>query len=256
VSSADALDAYVIVGLETGDGDTSINGVFDRVVVSGVTRGIRMALAEGDDVANLFRAHVRGSVAIGAGWGDDDVNIGGPLTSVTDVNTAIHGRLIVELGEGNDSLRVGGSGIGHGMLAYGGIGNDYFAVARSRIGGILGIAAGAGDDNVIIGQTHAAHVRVGTGSGADQLALIDSTFASIAVNTGEGHDEVVVASVSARAAWFHGGPGNDVLQFQGLSHFGRLRISSFETVRGNGHVNVLANGQTLDDGGVDQPALG
>ncbi len=248
VTSGDAPDAYIIVGLEAGDGPTSINGIFDRVEVSGVHRGVRMALGEGSDVASLFRANVRGNVEIAAGLGNDHVTIGGPMASATDVNTMIQGRLLVDLDQGQDSLRVDGSRIGHGMSAWGGPGNDLVAVAETAIHGILGIQTGAGDDHVAIGRTQAGYVRVATGAGADHLALVDSTFAAIAANMGAGDDAAVVAGVQARSAWFHGGPGSDALQFNGPSHFGRLRINGFETVGGSSQVSVVID-QTLEDNG-------
>ena len=48
-----------------------------------------------------------------AGPGNDrSVNVGGPRSSTDHVNTIIQGGLSVDLGEGDDSLRVGGSLIG------------------------------------------------------------------------------------------------------------------------------------------------
>lgn len=241
VRSGDTPDSYFIVGLEAGGEPTSINGVFDRAEVSGVMRGIRMTLGAGDDLANLFQARVRGNVGIAVGQGEDHVNVGGPMASVTDVNTVIDGRLMVDLGMGHDGLRIAGSRIHHGVLVNGGLGDDSVAVAESQIRDTLAIRTGAGDDQVAIGRTLAAHVLVGMGEGADRLALVDSTFASIGAHLGGGPDQLMIAGVNAGLASFQGGAGNDVLQFNGASQFGRLRISGFETVGGG--TNAASTGE-------------
>lgn len=255
VSTGDAPDTYIVSGLVAGDGDTSINGMFDRVEVSGVTEGIAMRLAEGDDIANLVRANVRGSVAIAAGMGNDHVNIGGPMFSVADMNTHIRGHVAVDLNEGNDSLRVGNALIGRGLAANGGPGDDDMAIVGSRLRGVVGLHTGEGADHVSITETQARFVRLGTGAGADEVALVDSAFAVIDVNMGEDHDALLVSDVHARGARFQGGPGHDALQFQGPSHIGRLVISGFETVGGSSDVQSMFARSSGTDvaGSVDHP---
>lgn len=259
ITSGDAASEYVVVGLPVGDAATSINGTFERVVVTGVSGGIRMGLGRGDDVFNLFQANVRGYVSVATGLGNDHVNIGGPQTQVSDMNTVIQGRLLVDLGEGNDSLRIGGSEVEQGLEAHGGMGNDDVAIRASRLGGVSSIGTGAGYDEVTVGGTHAEFLRVQTGDDADQVALVDSAFSGVGVNLGQGSDELVLAGVRAETGYFQGGPGHDALRLNGLNQFGRLRIAGFESAGGSDAAVDSMFGEAsaidADDTNSDQLAL-
>ncbi len=234
ITAGDAPGAFVVTGLPVGDGPTSINGSFLRVEVGGVFRSVLVGMGAGDDLVNVRDAAFRGDVAVDAGMGNDDVNVGGPRTSVTEGNTFIRGSLSVDLGEGRDRLRVGGTAIGGGMEVAGGRGDDYVAVTRSLIRGVTSITTGVGDDYVLIDGSRAARARIATGAGNDQVALVDSAFSGIGVDAGADNDVVVLAGVHARAAWFAGGPGDDALLFAGPNQITHLEVNGFEVIGAGG----------------------
>ncbi len=235
VTAGDMRGEFIIAGLPVGDAATSINGVFDRVVVSGISRGMHLALGDGDDLANVFDVNVRGNVSIQAGAGDDHVRVGGPRRDAadsTEIATRIGGRLLVDLGSGNDRLLVTAAALGRGLDVDGGAGDDDVAITDSRSRGFVGIRTGAGEDRVVIEGTRAGLARIGTGAGADHVALVDSAFSGVSVHAGDGDDRVELAGIRARAAWFQGGMGGDGLSLTGPNHIGQFRVSGFETIHG------------------------
>ncbi len=252
ITSGNAPGEFIVAGLPVDDVATSINGIFDRAVVSGVSRGIHMTLGRGDDVANMFAANVRGNVSIQTGIGNDRVHMGGPRTQMGDAgeaNTRIGGRLAVDLSEGDDHLLVSGVATGHGLDVEGGMGNDEVLIRDSRLTGLVGIGTGAGEDRVVVEGTRATWAHIRSGLGADRVALVDSVFAALSVNVGEGDDVVAVAGIRARAAWFQGGLGNDRLEIAGANRMGQLQVNGFESIQGdagaattNALLDALADG--------------
>ncbi len=173
------------------------------------------------------------NVAVSTGPGNDHVNFGGPRNDAGDPNSIVRGHLAVQLGDGNDGLRVGGSDIAHGLSADAGKGNDYVTVVGSRIHGVSSIWTDAGSDHVLFERSFAEFARIGTGRDADQVALVDTAFARVSVNMGAGDDRVMIDGLNARVAWFNGGAGNDTLRVQGENHINHLRVGNFETTSGD-----------------------
>ena len=237
LTSGDQPGEFVLAGRPSADGEpTTINGTFDRVVVSGVSNGIRVRMGEGDDGVNIFNANVRGAVNVATGIGDDTVNIGGPVDDSEGMNTLIRGGLNIVTGDGSDSVRIGRTGIARGLNVATGAGDDYLAVGESRLRGVSHLWTDGGDDVVNVFGTQARFVRLGVGAGADMVNLQNSVFTAIGVNAGMGDDEVSLNRVRARGAWFNGGEGQDSLQFDGPNRFGTLGVNGFESVSGGEEV--------------------
>jgi len=209
---------YFIVGLEAGGEATSVNGV-DAVLVSGVTRGIRAGLGQGDDVFRLSDANVRGAVSVSAGRGNDHISIGGrdsddradDRANDRVANTRIRLGLNLSTGLGNDSVHVGGTRVGGGTRIATGRGADEVGVRDSNLGHTAIISTGGGEDAVNVGGSRSGLLVVDTGAHDDSVRVVDSAFASLVVTTKTGDDVVGIFGVSARSAVLLGGRGTDEL---------------------------------------------
>jgi hypothetical protein len=86
----------------TASGGTTINGSAEPVVLSGITRGIAVRLAEGDDSITLdgITAGAKSGVSINGSGGADTIRI---------LNSAITGRTKIRAGGGDDVIELTGS---------------------------------------------------------------------------------------------------------------------------------------------------
>ena len=227
VTSGDSPGEFVVAGLPVGDIDTSINGVFDRVVVSGIFRADRMGLGEG---LNVLRANVGGDVSVATGEGNDHVNIGGPRSDMGHANTLIRGRLSVDLGEDATACVSAAPAFGGGVDANAGPGNDDVAVVGSELRGTSNIrTARRGRRH---GRTNNSHLHENwDGAGADRVALVDSAFSSVGVDAGVGEGACYSAGCGHVQRGFKAAVAQTRLHFKGRLIFG-LCADGFETIQG------------------------
>jgi hypothetical protein len=232
--------AFVVTGLD----NTTLEGESDPITVTGV-RNIRVDLGDGDDLAALVGADVRGKVAIDAGDGADRVLVGtgegvdeldGLLPD--DVSVEIRGSLKIETDGGADEVAVD-------------------ATASSK----LSIDTGDDDDLVSLGSTEelgeldarlevkgAVHVELGDGNDefhADQVDGRKGVFA----DGGEGDDTIDVSLLTGATLFISGDEGLDIVKLADLD----VKLLGVHTGDGNDNVDVqdsvfAALGVALGDG--------
>jgi hypothetical protein len=177
------------------------------LVIEDVRGHVHVDLGAGDDSVTVHDAQFRRGLTIDTGAGADTVRIGLADDAVgTDegANVTVRGSLFVRTGSENDTVGVG----------------------SAKVGGVLGIATGGGDDAVNLGAeeaaTQAADVGAGDpatlqakwgvdvllGEGTDSATLRDvSTRAQIVVGGGEGADTIGIHDVTTGFLAVRGGSG-------------------------------------------------
>ena len=220
-----------VVGLQQEPFVTAIRGP-DGVVGNGTTlrtpiREIRVRMAGGDDVVELGTLDERGS----------------PATTL--------GRLVVDLGDGNDSMTAGVLEVGGVITIRAGGGNDEIFLRDVRSFSSILITAGDGDDIVALtsGSGALLDVCIDGGSGADELAVVNGIEVGrrLSVVGGAGTDEVFIGSlVSVHGAMrIAGGPGDDEIAVAD-----RVQVLGVTTLVGGAHADrmVLAGSVAMDAG--------
>jgi VCBS repeat-containing protein len=169
------------------DGTTTINGQAGPLTFSGVRNNVLINMAGGDDVADL------------AGTSSSELMIGG--------------RLIADMGSGNDQLLMENVHI-RGMTINMGQGTD-----------LLNIGSDGADSGVVSSKP----TTIDMGSGDDDARIANSSFYRLLLNMSSGNDTTTIQSTSVhKRSVIDGGPGNDTLNRQ--DNHGRLKFTHFETV--------------------------
>ena len=143
-----------------GQGETTVNGE-GTVILSGVTRDVRVHLRGGGDSVAVRNAQLSGGLRIGSGEEADqvliqDVKIKGDLEVFTrggndDVNllgVAVRGKTLVGTAAGGDVFTAEDSSFRGGFILAAGVGNDTVQLMNSTFGGAKRISAGPGQDLV------------------------------------------------------------------------------------------------------------
>jgi hypothetical protein len=211
----------------TGNGGTTVNGLFPFLTAPRAVTAVQATMNGGDDVVRIDPAAnflVSGPVA---------VNLG-PGTNTLSLQTA--GRIALA------SLNV-----------VGGAGNDRFAVAGgvgtgSTITTTAAIGMGAGADAVTLRRIMVfGAVSIATGDGSDTLAIDSSTFLStFSAGLGAGNDAIRIAQLSgsfapvnfAQSVTINARDGNDT-----------LLLGRAVTAGGDANSRVIFHGGVIDGGG-------
>ena len=252
VSSGQAPGEYLIRGLEgttvrlvdgqdpgdpgPAEGDSPDGGI----VVSGVWRGIHVAMHEGNDSVYLHDARVRGNVSIRTGEGADLVSVGlppdpepGPASIEGDQNglplpmgVGIRGSLLIRGGTENDTVQLGGQpepGTGTMVEAAGeGPGGPILRVGRS-----VGVDLGAGEDALAVDSANVRLALVANGGlDADSIDIANTHARRVGLHGGAGDfaDSVTLRRVHAGIAGIGTGAGNDAVEIAD-SAFGMLGVN-------------------------------
>ncbi len=244
ITSGAEAGSFVVTGLD----GTTLEGATDPIAVAGV-RNIRVNLGEGDDLAAVVGANVRGNVSIQTGAGADRVLVGtgagatelaGMLPADVSVNVrgvlridtnggldqvavddAVAGLLSVDSGEDNDVVSLGSTAplgdsaarlaVGHGVHVNLGAGNDELNIDQLSTRGGIVVWGGLGDNSIDANTAKAAAMIVATGGGVDNVSLTDLDVYRLGVHTGAGNDMVEVRDSVFKSLGVSLGDGNDKL---------------------------------------------
>ncbi len=260
VSSGAEPGEYLIQGLDgtvlhlaDGDTDAEVGPPETELLVTGVRRGMHIALKEGDDAVAISDAHVRGSVVIDTGAGEDEISVGlAPAatteslvaeTTADDSNdlaggVAIGGSLVIRTGGDNDMVHLGGRNeenpglsefftdengarpslrVGRNLLIGLGDGEDHLALNAAHVG--LATVVNGGQDADWINLSY-AHTKVltllGGGGEFDDMVSLNHVYADIAgIGTGKGNDQVEIVDSAFGILGVHTGGGDDTLAIGG-----------------------------------------
>lgn len=201
-----ATQTYRVTGRDAGGSPTTINGL-DTSQPGNV--------AEFGGVKQLY---------VGLGGGNDDFDVG----SATAVDMVIQKWLTIEMGDGDDQVRLGAGGnaaggaapvarslrTGTSVSANLGAGNDQPSIANADIGLNLNVLAGDGDDTVSFdteltptGATTSTlfpvrvrrNALISLGGGADELTLKHAAFqGSLVVLDGAGAANIDLINLNVR----------------------------------------------------------
>ena len=280
VSSGEAPGEYLIRGLNDTvvqltdapdpDDPPPVEGEApeNAVIVTGVRRGIHVAMNDGDDSVVLHDARVRGDVIINTGSGADHVRVGLPPAPLPGLVSAeveeesnglpagvsIGRSLVIRTSDGDDTVLLGGRPaaetedgieeaettengtrrgatlrIGQNLTVRLGDGEDELTAGAVQINRSLSARGGDGPDSVSLNHVRAAMASIGTGDGDDEVDVLDSVFGMLGVRTRDGNDTVSITGTRARLAILLGGGGEqDTWNDLGENSFGRLVTRGFE----------------------------
>jgi hypothetical protein len=248
--------SFVITGVD----GTTLDGAADPITVTGV-RNIRINLGEGNDLAAVAGANIRGNVGIQTGAGDDRVLIGtgegapelagilpadltvyakgvihvetGADADTVNVDDAIAAALSIDSGDGNDAVSVGSAApLGDldarvsarfGVHVNLGAGNDELNMDQLRTRGLIVARGGAGDNAIDVNVANAAAMAVLGDGGADNVTLADLDVRHLGVHTGAGNDNVEVSDSVFASLGVSLGDGDDTLTTANL----KARVAIF-----------------------------
>src|SRR5690606_6502540 len=163
--SAGSEGEFVITGLPTEDGETTINGSAEAFVATDFTGNVFVDTGAGADEVVVGNVQLGGDLAINTGADNDTVIVGGAAAETDAASLSVDGNLLVSTGAGDDTVILGGA------LNDGG---DLSADVALEVGG---------------------NVRVDTGDGADRVAGVGlSVDGNLALNAGTGDDQVTLGS--------------------------------------------------------------
>jgi hypothetical protein len=184
----------------TGRNGTLVDGIVDgSTMIGGVTGGLTVDSAGGDDAVSLDNVYVARSIEITTAEGDDVVTLGATgVVSPAEVLTIISGAGNDQVYELNYAVFVGDS-----TLVDLGAGDDLAQlIGASAAGGSYGRAFGPptvpsiavegrdGSDSILaIGVTAALALQLDGQSGQNSLALLNSAGNSIGVTSGYDPDD-------------------------------------------------------------------
>jgi hypothetical protein len=210
ITAGAAEGEFVVSGLDGTTVHEEGDPPAGEVTVTGVTAGLRVDLGEGDDELTLVDAGFAGNVLIVLGDGNDTLNIGGETAGLAqlsplDASVRVHGMLNVRAGDGDDEIHIG----------------------DAAIRGPLNIGAGRGDDVVSLGgETAPAAAALGLG-GVLNGDMTDANLhvrGSLNVHLDDGADEFNANHVAVKGmAHVSAGMGDDGVELS-ASHFGSLSI--------------------------------
>lgn len=183
---------------------TTINGVPGPVVFTEITKGLQVALGDGDDVLTLDSLAIDGVVKIALGAGSDVLTI---------TNASFHDAARIDLGAGDNvlqfcsggvdkslSIKTGAnSGVGHMAVCGSTIASvEGTAIVLSAIGigGSLGVKGSKTIESVALqGLAIGQNSTIDLGGGSDALAVCGNAIGhTLGVTMGNGSGTFVAAS--------------------------------------------------------------
>jgi hypothetical protein len=205
IEQGTTADSFVVTGIGTTGGNTTINGGTNIGTFTGVTHNITVRMNGGDDtVSVLADLAAPGSLSISMGSGDNTVAIGAGTTinnnlaittaggddTVTVTDTTVNGSANIQTGGGDDSVTLTGLTVGEDTTAaaasqnvfgnspLGRFLNALFQDNNGSSNGQAGLTVdtGAGDDTVLASElTVHGSAKIETGFGDDTVSLTDVT---------------------------------------------------------------------------------
>jgi hypothetical protein len=244
IASGAEAGSFVVTGLD----GTNLEGASDPITLTGV-RNIRVNLGEGNDLAAVVDASVRGNLSIQTGVGDDRVLVGtgegaAELVGVLpdDLSVSVRGLLnvntnggldhvvvddttasllSVDSGEDNDVVSLGSTAplgdstarvsVGHGVHINLGQADDELNIDQLTARGAIIARGGAGDNTINASLTKAAAMAVFGDGGVDSVTLIDMHVRHLGIHTGAGSDIVDTRDSVFTSLGISLGDGNDTL---------------------------------------------
>jgi len=244
ITSGAEAGAFVVTGLD----GTSLDGAADPITVTGV-RNIRIDLGEGDDLAAVVGANVRGNLSIQTGVGDDRVLVGTGEGAIelagllpADASVSIRGALKVNTGSGLDHVAIDDAtasllsvdagedddvvslgstaplgdlsarlAVRHGVHVNLGDGDDELNIDQLNTRGAILARGGLGDNTMDVNIANASSMVVLSDGGADDVSLLDVDVRHLGVHTGAGDDSVEIRDSAFASLGVSLGDGNDTL---------------------------------------------
>ena len=200
--------------LYTGEGsETTFNGQAGEIIISGVTRGVKINTGAGDDSLDMDGVNVFGDLSIRTGAGDDWVDLSG---------VEVDGDVSIKTGGGADGVKLAGLTVGENLKIATGRHADIIEINNSQILGDTRIATGGGNDELLL-ETWLPEDEAGVFAAGESAPGGDvTTFGGkVTVKLGRGDDtwkEGVVNSLGFDVIYqgkasFRPGKGNDAVIF-------------------------------------------
>lgn len=208
------------------DGNDTLNiGLTEPDAVT-VGRSAALALGPGNDTLNANYLHVIQELAIQAGTGNDDVNLGSVVTVDLDI---IARDLVVNLGRGENTFNGIGLDVKRAIGIGGGNGDNTINLTRVEAN-IVAIATGDGDDEINIDDLTARHVGLSTGKGNDDATIENAQINNLGVEMWAGDDELSIGGSNINRAAMDGGKGTNTFNNLGGNTFGTAIRRRFQIV--------------------------
>jgi hypothetical protein len=244
-----ATGKHIVSGKDAGGSGTQINGAAAPAEFTGV-KHLQVWLGAGDDcldfgAADQFYTTIPQKLVIDMGSGNDTVELGragnyggatGPMVHRLYVNKGIY----VDLGAGDDELKVANMKTNKSLIVMAGDGNDDVTFATeftptgateaSRfpvvIKGNLHVHLGQGDDTLIL--LHAGvgqNMRIADPAGPAMIAIADlAVNERISIETSTAIDHVILDYVAADDLNINTGGGEDHVKID-HSRFKRINVN-------------------------------
>ena len=145
----------------SGGGSTAINGQPD-VVITGVSRGIRIALGDGDDRLTVSGLIPPGNFRADTGRGEDQVLFR---------SAGVQAQLRISGKSDGKSIELDSSAVGGRTALATGSQDDAVTLTDSTFGGRVTVRTGRGNDSVRQESTFNGGVRVKDGPGQDAVSI-------------------------------------------------------------------------------------
>ncbi len=225
------------------------------VVVSGVERGARIFMHEGDDSVEISDAHFNGNVIVGTGSGADHVTVGlprevgpGPVPAGLEEGgdnggalpgVRVRGSLIIRTGDDADTVRLGGRPMDDPNAPLNGTDEEDSARPQPTlgVGRSVIVGLGAGEDHLAVDAVHAGlGIMAFGGADSDTMDVANTHTRLLSLQGGRGDavDTVHLNHVYANLASIGTGAGDDEVSIVD-SAFGMLGV---RTGAGNDTVSV------------------
>jgi hypothetical protein len=253
------LNAGQLVGESHGGSATNINGVpngtFDY---SGLTGDVVIRMLDGADRVS-FSGSFTGAMQIEMGVGNDSVQSGGgadiPQELTIDLGAGSNeivmlggaseinaGTVIINGGEGADSIRISTNLIGRDFVMNTHGGNDNVDLTFVLATNFLGVEGGAGDDAIKLEACKARVISLRGGGGGGFLGVFHcETVEDLGIIGGDSPTNIRVnGCVVGSAAYLISGTANDYIQVE------NSRIRELQVNAGAGSDRLDINGSLLE----------
>jgi cyclophilin family peptidyl-prolyl cis-trans isomerase len=210
-------DQLTVTGTDE-PGQYTVSGSLGSETVNGVIGGIQLNMGDGADQVTLNNIYAAGSIVIDLGEGDDVVRLGGDATVSSAQN------LTINLGGGNDELAMQRVYIAGDQTIDGGAGNDMLVIAGfardaqfwlgTSSAGATTVGGGDGDDSIQMSYAFVVGpLVVDGGNGNDAISLVASATSGAVMVTGmDGHDLLAIdTNYFVTTVVLNGGTGSDIL---------------------------------------------
>jgi hypothetical protein len=226
--------------IDLGDGDDSLN-----INRSTVGAPLTIDASNGNDRVSITQSHLY-SVNVALGYGYDSLVVAGSEIASTarfdasnhnDAVTLMDSRFLntlsVNLGDGNDWLRVINCYARCDADLNVGDGNDDVAIERNSVfGRNLKVNTGDGNDMFVFTNSRVyKQASLSGGDNSDAFIITDAVFGDLAVDLGSGADGLGIRGIAVSdKTKLNGGSGTDWFYNGGGNSFGSYATrSSFET---------------------------